>query len=107
MPRNLKLHRGSIYIYFEDYHCSGPANSLVAQLHDRYCLTGAYGYLIHSQNGQTDVRLAYRPDREDNVLVLLDNQNRASEQFPESEPQVTRPIHANELHLVERTRHGT
>ena len=36
------------------------------------------------------------------MLALLDNQNRASEQFPESEPRVTHPIHANELHLVER-----
>ena len=36
------------------------------------------------------------------MLALLDNQNRASEQFPESEPRVTRPIRTNELHLVER-----
>ena len=59
VPRNLELHRGSIYIYFEDYHGSGPANSLAAQLHDRYHLSGAYRYLIHPQNGQTDVILAY------------------------------------------------
>ena len=78
------------------------ADSLAAQLHDRYRLSGAYGYLIHPQNGQTDIILAYRPDRENNVLMLLDNQNRASEQFPESEPRVTRPIRANKLHLVER-----
>ena len=60
------------------------------------------GTLSTPQKGQTDVILAYRPDRENNVLALLDNQNRASEQFPESEPRVTRPIRANELHLVER-----
>ena len=46
VPRNLELHRGSLYIYFEDYHGSGPVNSLAAQLHDRYHLSGAYGYLI-------------------------------------------------------------
>ena len=51
---------------------------------------------------RSDVILAYRPDRENNMLALLDNQNRASEQFPESEPRVTCPICANELHLVER-----
>ena len=34
--------------------------------------------------------------------MLLDNQNWGSEQFPESKPQVTCPICANKLHLVER-----
>jgi hypothetical protein len=72
------------------------------QLHDCYHSTGTYGYHIHQQEGQTDVVLAYWPNKETNVLALLDNQNRASEEFPESEPRVTHPIHANELHLVER-----
>ena len=102
MLRNLELHWGSLYVYFEDYQGSGPTNSLAAQLHNRYHLSGAYRYLIHPQNGQTNIILAYRPDWENNVLMLLDNQNRASEQFPESEPRVTRPICANKLHLVER-----
>ena len=102
MPRNLELHRGSLYIYFEDYHGSGPVNSLAAQLHDQDHLSGTYGYLIHPPKCQTDIILAYQPNQENNMLTLLDNQNRASEQFPESEPRVTRPIHANELHLVER-----
>ena len=57
--RNLELHQGSLYIYFKDYHGSGPMNSLVAQPHDRYHLLGTYGYLIHPQNGQTNVILAY------------------------------------------------
>jgi hypothetical protein len=102
MTKDFEPYKGSIYVYFEDYHGSGTRNSLAAQLHDHYRSTGTYGYHIHQQEGQTDVVLAYQPDKETNVLALLDNQNRASEQFPESEPRVTRPIHVNELHLVER-----
>ena len=101
-PEDRESHQGSLYIYFEDYHSSGPADSLAAQLYDRYRSTGAYGYLVRSTNNQTDVILAYRADREHNVLALLDNQNRASEQFPHSEPRLTRPIRANELPLIER-----
>jgi hypothetical protein len=100
--KDLELHQGSIYVYFEDYHSSGPVNSLAAQLYNHYHPTGTYGYLICTLEAQTDIILAYRPDRETNVLVLLDNQNRASEQFPRSEPQVTHPLRVNELHLIEQ-----
>jgi hypothetical protein len=72
------------------------------QLYDCYHPTSTYGYLICTLEAQIDIILTYRPDRETNVLALLDNQNRASEQFPLSKPQVTCPIHPDELHLVEQ-----
>ena len=91
-----------IYVCLEDYVNDGPPFSLAAQLYDRYSSTGAVGYLISLSDDRVNVMLAYPASKESNALAVIDNQTKASLQFPHSEPSCTRPAFLHELGLAQR-----
>ena len=99
ITKDRELHQGSTYVHFEDCHSSRPSNPLTAQLDDRCRSTGTYEYFIGQPKDQTNLIRAYQPDKGNKVLILQENQNRASDHSPQSEPQITCPIHVDKSYL--------
>jgi hypothetical protein len=102
LQTSLLVYNDHIYVCLEDYVSRGPPNSWAMQIHDRYKPTRAKGYYIcEREDTCIDVILAYPCELEQNVWLLLENQKRASLQFPQSEPNCVRLLSLNELHLLQ------
>ena len=76
----------------------GDEDSLI-QLDDQCRSTGPYERFISQPKDQTNLIRAYQPDRGNKVLILQENQNRANKHSPQSEPQITCPIHVDKSYL--------